>query len=146
MARKSTRPQWMRDLDQDQIDFYLGLDPQQAVCRGKRRHKFGLDDLIPGRAFPRGIDIQPAAGGVVQITDHCQRRCGRWIRYTTGPDGLIDWDTASYGGGGDRYHARGLGLSASDDREFMRYLQADQIRDAIQLILKRARRSTAEAS
>jgi hypothetical protein len=134
---KQIRPTWMHGLDQEQIAFYGGLDPEQAVCRGKRRHKFHLDDLIPGRQFPEGIELVRIQGAY-QLTDHCQRGCGRWVRYTTLAGGAIDWDSARYGGGGARYHATGLGLSVADDRLYMHYIQDEMVIERIKLYFKKA--------
>ncbi len=117
----SRKPGWMHGLDQDQISFYEGLDPQQAVCRGRRRHKFPLDDLIPGRVFPGGIELAPVQG-VYQLTAHCQRDCGRWIRYMTSAAGEIDWDSAVYGGGGKR---KGHYLTTTGRYYYPRRLRAD---------------------
>lgn len=138
------KPAWMKGLDQAQIDFYLGLDPEQAMCRGGRRHKFNMQDLMAGYDWPKGVELTPAAGGVYQLTDHCQRNCGRWIRYDTVAGGRIDWDSARYGGGGDRYHAKGLGLTAGDDKLYMHWLQDEVIADRIRLVRKRARDSQRE--
>jgi hypothetical protein len=135
---RQIRPEWMYGLDQEQIDFYLGLDPEQAMCRGGRRHDFHMQDLIAGRDWPEAIELVPAHGGVYQLTDHCERGCGRWIRYDTLPGGAIDWDSARYGGGGARYHATGLGLTAGDDKLYMHYLQDQVIADRIKLMRKRA--------
>jgi hypothetical protein len=134
MAKK---PDWMRDLDDEQVEFYRGLDPEQAVCRGKRRHLF--PGIVPGRKIPVTIDLVPVGYGVVEITEHCERGCGRWIRYLTRRNGTPDYSTAHYGGGGRRYRATGLRLTVADDRAFMEHVQGETIRDAVQLAGKPVR-------
>ena len=141
MAKRE--PAWMSGLDEDQKDFYLGLDPQQAVCRGSRRHNFALDGLVPGDSLPSTLQAVRQRGGVIQITDHCQRGCGRWRRYSTFPGGAIDWDSCSYGGGGKRYLATGLGLTASDDRAYKRHIQDEAFADAWKLLARRLSTVTA---
>jgi hypothetical protein len=137
MARnKNGKPEWMYGLDQEQIEFYQRLEPEQAMCRGGRRHHFHMQDLIAGRNLPHGINLVPVRGGVYQLTDHCERGCGRWIRYETLPGGAIDWDSARYGGGGPNYRAKGLGLTAGDDKLFMHWLADQAMIDRIKRIRK----------
>lgn len=130
MAKGTPRPGWMRDLDQEQIDFYLGLEPEQAMCRGKRRHDF--KGIIPGQKVPEFIIMARIQEGIT-LTEHCHRGCGRWVRYTTDSRGLIDYTSAVYGGGGPNYLATGLDLTAADDREFLRYEQAQTVLDSMRL-------------
>jgi hypothetical protein len=133
----SSKPEWMRGLDPDQVEFYQRLSPAAAACRGGRRHQFQLRDLLTRDRLPRGIDLAPQAGGVYQVTDHCARKCGRWIRYTTNAAGAIDWDSAHYGGAEDTYLATGLGLSAADDRLFMQWLIDQRFADQLRAFIKR---------
>jgi hypothetical protein len=131
------KPDWMLDLDQNQIGFYLGLDPAVAVCRGKRRHKF--PGLVPGRPLPRTIDIT-RPGGIYQVTEHCERGCGRFITYSAGRDGRPDYSTARYGGwrsGEGGQLATGLGLTAGDDSAYMAYIQAEAVTEGFRLAEKR---------
>ena len=137
------KPVWMRDLDQDQIGFYLALSYAQAACRAKRRHNFHLDDLGPDAPI-EGIEIE-LVQGYAHVKDYCKRGCGRWIEYDTDRNGVIDWDSAHYGGGGSQYHAKGLGLTAADDRAFWRHLQAEKVSEAVRLRMKKARQATARA-
>ena len=121
------KPGWMRDLDVDQVSFYQHLSPEQAVCRGKRRHDF--PGIVPGKPLPASIAVERSAG-VYQVTEHCERGCGRFITYLTSRAGVPDYSTVRYGGGGPNYLATGLGLTAADDRLHMAYQQADTIREA----------------
>lgn len=134
----TTRPDWMKGLDPDQIEFYQRLSPAQAACRGGRRHNFQLRELLTRAKLPRTLQLTPMVQGGYQITDHCARGCGRWIRYITLPSGGIDWDSAVYGGGGSNYHAKGLDLSAGDDRQFMQWLIDQKLADAIALLARGA--------
>lgn len=126
----------MRGLDEDQIEFYRRLDPEQAVCRGKRRHDF--PGIIPGREIPASIRIAAVGRGVAEITEHCERGCGRFITYLTDSHGVPDYSTRRYGGGGERYHATGLGLTAANDQSFMAFSQAETINNAVALAAKKA--------
>jgi len=124
------KPDWMRDLDQDQIDFLQGLSAAAAVCRGKRRHKF--PGLVPGQDSE---DISVTrVHGIYQVTETCERGCGRTISYEAGTDGIPDYSTARYGGWkiGSQL-ARGLGLTVVDDFEYMRWLQREAVIDAFRL-------------
>lgn len=136
------KPVWMRDLDQAQIDFYLGIEPAVAVCRGKRRHKF--PGLVPGQPLSRNITVTRSRG-VYQVTERCERGCGRSITYTAGSDGVPDYTTAVYGGWSEgRQLATGLGLTAATDHQFMRYVQREAVVEGFQLTAKRAAQAAAE--
>ena len=137
MAAKR-RPAWADGLDQDQIEFYRGLDPAQWVCRGRRRHRFHLDEQLPAGELPAGVVVTKVVGGY-EIRDNCERDCGRALVYTTDNRGGIDWDSRRYAGGGKRYHATGLGLTAGDDRRYFEFQQGEQLADRIRLFIKRAR-------
>lgn len=135
-------PGWAQGLDGDQIDFYRGLDPAQWICRGRRRHRFHLDEQLPAGELPEGVSVVRMTGGW-EIRDSCSRDCGRAIVYTTDNRGAIDWDSRHYAGGGKRYHATGLGLTAADDRRFFEFQQGEQLADRIRLIIKRSRAAVA---
>jgi hypothetical protein len=138
-----TKPAWMHGLTPEQIDFYLSLEPEQAACRGRRRHDFRLADLLPGRDLPRTVDLD-RVGGVYELTDHCARKCGRFIRVLTNRAGMIDWSTARYGGGGPNYLATGLGLTAGNDRLFFDHMQASLIVEAYKRRAAQAQRAAAQ--
>lgn len=126
-----TKPAWMDGLDQDQINFYLSLEPAVAVCRGKRRHKF--PGLVPGKDVPDTVDIR-RVNGIYQVTEFCERECGRSITYTAGREGIPDYSTAKYGGWKDgKELATGLGLTAGDDALHMRYIQKQAVLDGFAL-------------
>jgi hypothetical protein len=130
-------PEWMHGLDEEQIAFYQQLSRAQAACRAKRRHNFHFDDL-DDEAVLEDVEIVLLPAGVCQLRDYCQRGCGRYIEYLTGRSGAIDWDTARYGGVVAGYMATGLGLTASDDRLFWRYLQQERITEEIQRFMRKA--------
>jgi hypothetical protein len=130
----------MRGLSQDQVNFYLGLEPAQAACRGRRRHDFRLADLLPGADLPPTVKLEKI-GVIFEVTDHCARGCGRWIRYITDNRGLIDYSTARYGGGGPKYSATGLALTVADDRLFFAHMQATLIVEAYRRQAAQARRA-----
>jgi hypothetical protein len=135
-------PDWMRDLDEDQVQFYTSLDAEAAVCRGKRRHKF--PGLVPGRALPRGIRITRNRG-VYQVTEVCERGCGRTITYTAGTDGVPDYSTATYGGWKPgKQLATGLGLTAADDHAYMCYIQREAVTEGYRLLAKRETEAAAQ--
>jgi hypothetical protein len=123
------KPAWMHGLTPEQIEFYLRLEPSQAACRGRRRHDFRLADLLPGKDLPKTVELD-RVGGVYELTDHCARKCGRFIRVLTDRRGMLDWSTARYGGGGPNYLATGLGLTAGNDRLFFDDMQSSLIVEA----------------
>lgn len=131
----AAKPAWMQGLTPEQVAFFLALEPEQAACRGSHRHKFLLADLLPGRNLPRSVKLEKI-GAVLQVTDHCARGCGRWIRYVTDSHYVIDYSTARYGGGGPNYSAAGLALPAGADRAFMANMQAELLEQAWRLQLK----------
>jgi hypothetical protein len=131
-----------RDLDEDQREFYRGLDPAVAICRGFRRHNFPR--LIPGKPIPRQITIT-RPGGIYQMTVACAEACGRTITYTADRFGRPDYSTARYGGWeAGRQLATGLGLAAVDDREWASYIQAEAVTEGFKL--QEAQRARAEAA
>ena len=122
----ATKPEpWARNLDPEQIAFYQGLDPAQWVCRGRRRHRFATDEPLATGQLPEGVELVKVTGGY-ELRDYCTRGCGRFRVYDTTNRGAIDWDSRRYGGGGSRYHATGLSLTAADDRQFFEYQQGQQ--------------------
>jgi hypothetical protein len=131
------RAAWAQGLDSDQIGFYEGLDPAQWICRGRRRHRFHLDEQLPVGNLPDGVQVVKVTGGW-EIRDNCERGCGRALVYYTDNRGAIDWGSRHYAGGGKRYHATGLGLTAADDRRYFEHQQGEQLADRIRLFVKRA--------
>lgn len=136
MAAKT--PAWAQGLDPDQRAFYEGLDPAQWVCRGRRRHRFNTDEPLANGSLPEGMRLEKVTGGW-ELRDYCIRGCGRFLVFDTTNRGEIDWGSKHYGGGGPRYHARGLGLTATDDRRFFEHQQGEQLADMIRLWIKRQR-------
>ena len=124
------KPFWMEGLSAAQVSFLQGLTAEQAVCRGKRRHKF--PGLVPGEDSDH-IDITRVQG-VYQVTERCERDCGRTISYEAGTDGTPDYSTARYGGWKvGQQLSKGLGLTVADDFEFMRFLQKQAVVDMFKL-------------
>lgn len=141
----ATKPAWAQGLDPDQRAFYEGLDPAQWVCRGRRRHRFHTDEPLPPGELADGLRLVKVTGGW-ELHDDCLRGCGRFLVFTTDNRGAIDWDSKHYGGGGRRYHATGLALTAADDRRFFEHQQGEQLADAIRLTIKRLRAKPAPAA
>lgn len=134
----------MKGLTAEQIEFYLRLEPAQAACRGTHRHKFLLADLLPGKNLPKTVRLEKV-GAIFEVTDHCARKCGRWIRYLTDRRGMIDYSTARYGGGGPNYSAAGLAIPKGTDRLFMAHMQASLIVEAYARMVAQAARHAALA-
>lgn len=144
MAATKT-PAWAQGLDPDQRAFYEGLDPAQWVCRGRRRHRFHTDEPLANGELPEGIRLEKVTGGW-ELRDYCIRGCGRFLVFDTTNRGAIDWDSKRYRGGGSRYRATGLGLTATDDRRFFEFQQGEVLADAIRLTIKRLRQRPAEGA
>lgn len=105
--------------------FYAGMDPAVAVCRGKRRHLF--PGLVPGKPS-RNVKVERIAG-VYQVTESCQRGCGRTIEYLAGRNGRPDYSTARYGGWliGVQLAPRDSGVTRDDDVDHMLDVQQQAV-------------------
>lgn len=131
-----------RDLDEEQKEFYRRMKAAVAVCRGKRRHDFA--GLVPGQPVPDSVEIRRVQG-VYEVTEHCRRKCGRWITYLAGRDGVPDYTSVRYGGWQSGVElATGLGLNVSHDRDYMRFIQAEVVEQGFALQEKRRAAAAAE--
>jgi hypothetical protein len=61
----------------------------EVMCRSGR-HRYGLDETLPGQAWPDTVRAWPADGGAYRIEDACLL-CGlAWRVFYTGPNGELD--------------------------------------------------------
>jgi len=140
----ASKPAWMKGLTAAQVKFYQELQGKAPLCRGRRRHDFALDHMMPGDGVPDTIKVSRARG-VTQVEDHCRRACGRYIIYQTRRDGSIDRDTRRYFTLDASYLATGLGLTAADDAAYLDWLQGQVIADALRLAERRTEPERAAA-
>jgi hypothetical protein len=60
----------------------------EVACRGGR-HRFPLDDAVPGRKLPKGVGARPARDGCYQVAERCPK-CQTLRVWLTLPGGRLD--------------------------------------------------------
>jgi len=107
--------------------FYAEMDPEVAVCRGKRRHLF--PGLVPGK--PSEYVRVARVEGIYWVTETCQRDCGRTLEYLAGKNGRPDYSTARYGGWtvGVQLAPKDSGITRADDLDNMLDIQQTAVKE-----------------
>jgi hypothetical protein len=132
------KPPWMKDLDQEQIDYMLSLEATSTLCKGRSRHRFPVLLLDKNGELPEGIDVR-VTRGIIQLVETCEI-CGRWVRRLCDARGVVDYSVSpQYGGGQQGYIATGLGIPRGAYTLKMADDQKELIASLIKLQHKRSR-------
>lgn len=80
-----SRPVTQTPRARDKAQGYLDqMTDSELLCRGNHRHRFGMDEMMPGaKKLPKGTYVSRHQG-VYTIEDECERGCGRVRVYTSG--------------------------------------------------------------